>query len=688
MGLFGGGTTTSTQATNQQTQYTPDPATMANWQNIIGTGQGLASGLINNSVYPGNPLAPPTQGIQDWWNRTNTGTNAPDTTGVQRGMTDLGGAMINQYRDPNQVNLPGTYNFAPGQIQLPNTFAGGTPNISAPGNGPSGLASSYYVNPQQVQAPSPIQAQQVQAPGAINPITGLMQVSGPQLQQYQMGPAGLVNAPSLQNYTMQAAQNVAPQSQVSTQSWTDPGTAAAFMSPYTQQVLDLQKQRATEDYNQQLEATRGQAAQAGAFGGTRQAVLEATGARDLAERQANIDAQGLQAAYQQGQQQFNQQQQLGLQGQQFNVQSGLQAALANQGTQQQANLQNLAAYLQTQGLGAQTGLQAQLANQQAGLTVGGQNLASQLQTQGLGAQLGMQAQLANQQQGLQSALANQQAQEFGSSQQMQAQLANQQSSLQAALANAGYGMQGSLANQAAGIQTGLAAQQMGLTGAQFNAGQGLQAALANQAAAMQGLGMQYQGGLSSALQGQQLGLQGQIASGQLGLTAAQQQEALRQAQQGMNLSGFNQAGNLYNQSGQLGLQGFASNLAGMGMQQQGAISQQGQAQQGADTAYQNWLMSNLLPMQATNWLAQLQAMQPLPYSQTSSGTSYGSSTAPAPGIGGILGGLLGGVGSVMSGLHYKEGGPVRERRGLAEVVPIGKRARTTKSGLGRLLKAA
>src|SRR5215471_2521598 len=206
-----------------------------------------------------------------------------------------------------------------------------------------------------------------------------MQVYGPQLQNYQMGPYQNVNAPNLQNFQMQAAGNVAPQAQATTQSWTDPGTAAQFMSPYTQQVADVQKQRAIEDYNQQLEATRGQASAAGAYGGTRQAVQEATGQRDLQLQLAQIQATGLQNAYQQAQQQFNQQQQLGQQAQQFNIGTGLQAALANQQAQQQANVQNLSAFLQTQGLGAQTGLQAALANQAAGLNVGGQNLQALLQ---------------------------------------------------------------------------------------------------------------------------------------------------------------------------------------------------------------------------------------------------------------------------------------------------------------------
>jgi hypothetical protein len=208
---------------------------------------------------------------------------------------------------------------------------------------------------------------------------------------------------------------------------------------------------------------------------------------------------------------------------------------------------------------------------------------------------------------------------------------------------------------------------MGLQGAQFNAGQGLQAQLANQAAQMQAMGLQYQGGLQGALQTQQLGMQGQIAGGQLGLQAQQQQAALRQAQQGLNLQGFQQAANIYNQAGNLGLQGFGANLQGLNAQQQGAMSQQGYEQQRADVAYQNAMQNMTLPIQATNWEGQMLAMQPLPYNMQQSGTQYGTYTPPSGSIfSQILGGALAGAGAA-GGLGWKpfgrEGGAVRMQPG-------------------------
>jgi hypothetical protein len=88
----------------------------------------------------------------------------------------------------------------------------------------------------------------------------------------------------------------------------------------------------------------------------------------------DIQSRGLQAAYQQAQQQFN--------------------------AEQAARMQ------------------AALANQQAGLTVGGQNLGAALGVQQLGAQQGLQAQLANQQAQMQAQQQAEQSRQFGYGQQM------------------------------------------------------------------------------------------------------------------------------------------------------------------------------------------------------------------------------------------------------------------------------
>jgi hypothetical protein len=264
--------------------------------------------------------------------------------------------------------------------------------------------------------------------------------------------------------TMEAAQMTGPENitgfgggttAASTKSFVDPGIAASYMSPYTQNVTNIQTREA--DRLAGIEATkRGAAAVgAGAFGGSRQAIMDAEAARNLATQKGDITARGQQDAYQQAMAQFNAEQGYGLTAQQANLQAGLQSALANQQTgltvgtqnlnaQQQANVQNLAAKLQTQGLNAQQAMQAALANQQASLST--QQMAEQSKQFGAG----------------QGMTAAQQAAQYG----LAAQQAKEQSK------QYGYGQGMTAAQQAA--QYGLAGQQAGEQSKQFGANLGMQ----------------------------------------------------------------------------------------------------------------------------------------------------------------------------------------------------------------------
>src|SRR5262252_1827544 len=624
---MGDNSQTTKSSGTQNTTFQPDPTLMKEWQDLTGTMGGLTDYFVNNPP-PEASVAGPTDLTKQWWNQAGQMAGGPDLSTQQQGWAAIMGNVQNQQVDPSQINFNSNFNFTPGGIDFNNPWAAGVPTAQAPG-GVSGNYQDYLAPVQNVSAER-IGAQNVNAPGAIRDISGLLQVAAPQLQKYQFDPSMMqqVAAPNLKDFQMQAAANVAPSGLATTGSWNDPGTAAAFMSPYAQQVVDVQKQKATEDWNQALETQRSQAAAAGAYGGSRQAVEEATGQRDLQLQLAQIQASGLQNAYQQGQQQFNTQQQQALAAQQFNIQSSLQAALSNQQMQQQANVQNLSSFLQTQGLGAQTGLQAGLANQQAGLTVGGQNLQALLATQQLGAGNQMQAQLANQQTGLQQAIANQQGQEFSAGQQLQASLANQQANLAAAQANQQTGLQAGLANQASNLQAQEMARQMGLQGAQFTSAQQAQMNLANQAAKMQAMAQQYAGGLQGALQTQQLGMQGQIAGGQLGLQAQTAQQAARQAAIQGNLAGAGLNAGILGQSAQGMLNQYGMGLQGMMALAQAAQGQQGMAQQNADVAYQNALQRMMTPMQAEMAMAQMLGMQPIPYTQNTAST--GQVTQPGP----------------------------------------------------------
>lgn len=340
------------------------------------------------------------------------------------------------------------------------------------------------LNPLQMQAMGQIQGQQTasqldqatgiaglaalqaQRAGRYGPMQGMdvsyLGTTAPALQQYQMGPAQQVMAPGQVGYERVSSTygydpervraerlreyRMGPAALVSAEQF-GPGSAAQYMSPYMQDVVEQQKRAAVQDYARQIPGMQAAGIRAGGRGGTREALVQAEAQRNLATQLGGIQATGLQSAYQQAQQQYNVDQAQRMQAQlanqaaiqdvarqnlqaamgiqQLGAGQSLQAQLANQqaaqraaefgaGQSLQAQLANQQAGLTTGQLAAQQAMQAALANQQAGLTVGQQNLAAQLQTQGLGAQQGLQAQQLNQAaqlQAQQQALAQRQAME-------------------------------------------------------------------------------------------------------------------------------------------------------------------------------------------------------------------------------------------------------------------------------------
>lgn len=155
--------------------------------------------------------------------------------------------------------------------------------------------------------------------------------------------------------------------------------AEQYMNPYIQQALDpqlaaLQRQ---QQINQQGDMAK--LTQAGAFGGSRQAILQGQNNYNLLAQQAGLIGSGYNQAYNQAGQQFNADQARNLQAQQLN-QAGNQFAATY-------GLQGLQAATQSQTAAANAGAQAAqygLANLQALNTAGGQQQA--LNQQGLNAQ--------------------------------------------------------------------------------------------------------------------------------------------------------------------------------------------------------------------------------------------------------------------------------------------------------------
>ena len=76
------------------------------------------------------------------------------------------------------------------------------------------------------------------------------------------------------------------------------------MSPYMQNVVDVQKAQAMLDFDRAQAGRDAQAVKAGAFGGSRQAVQQALAGEDLQRRLSEIQATGQQKAFENAQQQF------------------------------------------------------------------------------------------------------------------------------------------------------------------------------------------------------------------------------------------------------------------------------------------------------------------------------------------------------------------------------------------------
>ena len=138
---------------------------------------------------------------------------------------------------------------------------------------------------------------------------------------------------------------------------TDPSVTQAYMSPYMQNVVDFQKQSALRDFQVAQPMRQAQAVGAGAFGGSRQAIVDAEAQRNLNTQLQGIQATGSQKAFEDAQRQQQFGAQLGLQG----LQTGLQ------GFGQMGQSASTLGQLGTAQLGAQQGIigtQSQMGGQQ------------------------------------------------------------------------------------------------------------------------------------------------------------------------------------------------------------------------------------------------------------------------------------------------------------------------------------
>jgi hypothetical protein len=139
-------------------------------------------------------------------------------------------------------------------------------------------------------------------------------------------------------------------------------TGNAMMNPYMQNVVERQQQDAQRQADIARQTQNAQAARSGAFGGSGNLIANNQLNAALMRQKGDIQATGLQNAYNQAMGQYNTQNQLNAQQQQFGAGLGLQGLqAANQSAQNLGTLGNLQ-YQQNMGINAlqnQYGLQQQ-----------------------------------------------------------------------------------------------------------------------------------------------------------------------------------------------------------------------------------------------------------------------------------------------------------------------------------------
>jgi hypothetical protein len=323
----------------------------------------------------------------------------------------------------------------------------------------------------------------------------------------------------------------------------DPQTLERYMSPYQQNVTDIQKREARRQSEISSKGIQDAAAVSGGLGGYREAIMQSERERNLGQQLGDIQQRGTQAAFENAQQAFEadraarlQAGQLGLQTGQAREQAlqagerfGQQQFMTNEQLRQQQQQAELGAYQageQARQQAGAMGLSAQQqedAARQAQERFGQQQFATneQLRQQQQQADLSVyQAGEAARQQAGAMGMTAQEIEDRGRQAENQARMSAQQFNVEQQRAAAELGLRGLGFDQATRDQQLRAAQQLGGLGSQeqqmaYERLKSMQAAGEMQRQLQQqGLSMQYQDFLrQQAFPREQLGMFNQMLRG-------------------------------------------------------------------------------------------------------------------------------------------------------------------------------
>lgn len=178
----------------------------------------------------------------------------------------------------------------------------------------------------------------------------------------------------------------------------DTAEAVRYMDPFMQTVVGRQQEDAIEQFRRQQAARDAAAVQAGAFGGSRQAVQQGIAEESLARQLGDIQATGSQRAFEQAQQQFERDRAAGMTTEQRRAEElgrvqgiGVSEAARVQGATADEAMRQREFQLQTMGFSAD--MAREIANLGERARQGDIQAAQMLEAQGLGEMAREQARL-------------------------------------------------------------------------------------------------------------------------------------------------------------------------------------------------------------------------------------------------------------------------------------------------------
>ena len=287
--------------------------------------------------------------------------------------------------DPSQSTL--SPNFAPYVYEMLSKGAGAADKPYVPYTG------QRYAGEQPLETTAFQGLGSLTTPGAFSTATSLAEQAGTAAGGLSYTPSGLpqynevtsgYNAPAAYQPGTFTNQFTAPEAYKAAQFDTGLGSVGAvesYMSPYMQGVAGIAAREARREADVGRQAEQARLAQAGAYGGSRQAIMEAERQRNLQTQIGDIYTTGLQSAYDRALKQRLDEAGLGLEAQkateasrQFGATQGMTAAelAARYGLSAQQAEEASRQFGATQGMtaaeaAAKFGQSAQLSNQQAAL---------------------------------------------------------------------------------------------------------------------------------------------------------------------------------------------------------------------------------------------------------------------------------------------------------------------------------